>query len=452
MLHHSQILTFDWKLIQFLSEFVIFCGYRKFKFHISIRGFMKKSIFSAFFLFFTFFVFCQDEPQNSKLLKFKFHKGDKSRILSTVNEDVYLNGMLNHKSVILNRISSEVTDVLPDGSGTCSAIFMTSESATTGNGVFAENYTWGEEYKSIFTRDTTGKYKIDDIYFMPTVRDVPKFPEYPVKPGDSWQAEGHEAHDMRRTFNIQKPFKVPFVADYEYVGDITDENGKTLSKITIFYKLYFESPLQGSYNQNYGNLPHITKGYSNQTVFWDNECGTIDHYSEEFRIMIETFLGDQILFTGTAHAEVTEFERVNTKENREKISETLSNLGIENVDVKENEKGLTISIENIQFLPDSSELIPAEKEKLARIAEILKGFDNDLLITGHCANRGTLRNQQLISEQRAASVARYLSELKVRDPKCIFTQGKGASEPVASNATESGRARNRRVEITIMDE
>ena len=93
----------------------------------------------------------------------------------------------------------------------------------------------------------------------------------------------------------------------------------------------------------------------------------------------------------------------------------------------------------------------AEKEKLKKIAEILKTFDNDLLITGHCARRGTVKNQQIISEERAASVAGYLTELEVRDGNCIFTQGKGAKEPVASNDTEAGRARNRRVEITIMD-
>lgn len=409
---------------------------------------MKKKFALAVFSAMFFCAFSQD----SKLFKFKFNKDDKSRIISTVNEDVYLNGLLNHRSVILNRISSEVTDISEDGSGTCSAVFMTSESVTAGNNIFGGNYTWGEEYKSVFKRNTNGKYTIDDIYFMPTVRDVPVFPEYKIKPGDTWQAEGHEAHDLRRTFNIQKPFKVPFVAEYEYVGDTTDESGKTLSEINIFYKLYFESPNVSAYNQNYGNLPHITKGYSNQTVFWDNERGTIDHYSEEFRIMIETYLGDQILFTGTAHAEVTEFKRAATQENLEKITETLNNLGLKNVDVKQGEKGLTISIENIQFLPDSAELIPQEKEKLSRIAEILKGFDNDILVTGHCANRGTVRNQQIISEERAASVAHYLSELKVRAPKCIFTQGKGASEPVASNSTEAGRARNRRVEITLMDE
>ena len=82
----------------------------------------------------------------------------------------------------------------------------------------------------------------------------------------------------------------------------------------------------------------------------------------------------------------------------------------------------------------------------------MKNFSNDLLITGHCALRGTKENQQRISEERALSVAQYLQELKVREPNCIFTQGRGAEVPVDSNSTEKGRARNRRVEITLMDE
>ena len=93
----------------------------------------------------------------------------------------------------------------------------------------------------------------------------------------------------------------------------------------------------------------------------------------------------------------------------------------------------------------------SEKIKLKKIAQILKQFDNDLLITGHCADRGSKKNQMKISEDRAVSVAEFLSELDVRNPNCIFTLGKGASEPVDSNLTESGRKRNRRVEITLMD-
>ena len=96
-------------------------------------------------------------------------------------------------------------------------------------------------------------------------------------------------------------------------------------------------------------------------------------------------------------------------------------------------------------------LLPSEKKKIEKLGEILKEFSNDLLITGHCAQRGTVQSQQELSEDRAEAVAAYLVELGIRDQYHVFTQGKGATEPVASNATEAGRIKNRRVEITIMD-
>ena len=65
--------------------------------------------------------------------------------------------------------------------------------------------------------------------------------------------------------------------------------------------------------------------------------------------------------------------------------------------------------------------------------------------------RGDERSRQELSEKRAESVAQYLIQLGVKDNYHIFTQGKGAKEPVASNNTESGRSKNRRVEITILD-
>ena len=64
---------------------------------------MKKTVLCAVLCCIAFSVFSQTENQNPTLLEFKFHKNDKSRIISTVDENVYLNGMLNHKSVILNR-------------------------------------------------------------------------------------------------------------------------------------------------------------------------------------------------------------------------------------------------------------------------------------------------------------------------------------------------------------
>ena len=112
---------------------------------------------------------------------------------------------------------------------------------------------------------------------------------------------------------------------------------------------------------------------------------------------------------------------------------------------------LLYQLENIQFEPDSNVLRASEKIKLEKIAQLLQNYSNDLLITGHCAERGTENARQILSEERAQSVASYLIELGLRDEYHIFTQGKGSTEPVASNETEEGRSRNRRVEIIIMD-
>ena len=127
-------------------------------------------------------------------------------------------------------------------------------------------------------------------------------------------------------------------------------------------------------------------------------------------------------------------------------------MGIENVTVKQSDKGLTLSIENIKFKADSAVLEESEKEKLSQIARILEAYPtNDILVSGHTALAGTAKVRQKLSEQRAEAVANYLIQLGVKDRYHVFTQGFGASKPIASNNTESGKAKNRRVEITILD-
>ena len=121
--------------------------------------------------------------------------------------------------------------------------------------------------------------------------------------------------------------------------------------------------------------------------------------------------------------------------------------------VAETEKGVTITLENIQFLPDSAVLIESERKKLQLIADILREDypDRDLLITGHTALAGTPEGRQVLSEQRAAAVAGFFLSRGVREEEEMITQGMGAREPIADNSTERGMRRNRRVEITILE-
>ena len=69
-----------------------------------------------------------------------------------------------------------------------------------------------------------------------------------------------------------------------------------------------------------------------------------------------------------------------------------------------------------------------------------------LAVTGHTDSTGSDKYNQALSERRAQSVTSHLVENGMR-LKRIETIGMGESQPIASNATESGRSQNRRVEL-----
>ena len=428
-----------------------------------MKRILKAEIFTNFhrlisFLAVTFIfvsgLFAQTDSE-AKILRFKYKKEDNYRVLSTVNETVKVNGRFHHRAEIVNRVSARITEVDKNFRGLNEATFTTMENSVGAhsNGTL----TYGEEYESKYWRDTRGVYEIGNEYFMPVVRDVPVFPEKALKPGDTWTANGHEAHDLRRSFANNEPFKVPFTATYTYLRDEEGVSSDSKHEKKIFqilqvkYTLSFESPIPENVYNLTDDFPVTTMGFSNQTIWWDNEKGQIDHYTEDFRIIMETYLGNQFDFTGKAHAEVTDFERTATEENLAVVLEKVKDLELEDVSVTKSEKGLTISVENIQFKPNSAELMDSEKIKLNKIAKIIEDFPNDLLISGHTALSGTAESCQILSEERADSVAQYLIKTGVRDKYHVYTQGFGARVPIASNATPEGMAKNRRVEITILD-
>ncbi|MEE0998967.1 MAG: OmpA family protein [Treponemataceae bacterium] len=413
---------------------------------------MKK--FYRFFWFCIFLGFFSSSLFAEKFV-YKYEVGEKYKVLSTVKEDVLVNGIFNHYAEIVNRISYEVSDVKTDDfggkKGFLEATFMTTEQAydSTKNVISGNSsFEWGEEYKSEFWRDSLGIYEIAPIYFMPVVRNVPVFPNRDLEIGDTWEAEGQEAYDIRQTFNVSEPLIVPFTASYTY-EDTKKIDGRLLHVINVEYSIFYDIPVPKGAPSTY---PVSSMGYSNQTIFWDNELGTIDSYEDEFRIILEMQNGDRFEFRGTSRAEYTERLSVVNDETLEKLQEQLKNLDISDTTVTKDDIGITLSIENIQFMPDSAYLMESEKRKLEKIAELLKAFpDNDLLVSGHTALSGTMESCQELSEKRAVAVSEYLQKLGVKDAYHIFTRGFGASKPIGDNSTESGMAKNRRVEITIIN-
>jgi outer membrane protein OmpA-like peptidoglycan-associated protein len=136
----------------------------------------------------------------------------------------------------------------------------------------------------------------------------------------------------------------------------------------------------------------------------------------------------------------------------ESIQDDINKLGIEDTSVRVVEEGITIAIENIQFAADSANLLASEKAKIDKIAEILMKYpDRDILVGGHTALAGTAGGQIRLSQERAAAVADYLIGKEVRSPDRVVVRGYGAEKPLGDNRTQEGMGRNRRVEITILE-
>lgn len=105
---------------------------------------------------------------------------------------------------------------------------------------------------------------------------------------------------------------------------------------------------------------------------------------------------------------------------------------------------------NVTFDFDSASLRGEFYEVLDSVALVLEEFDRTVLvIDGHTDSTGSRSYNMELSQRRASSVGRYLQSQGV-NPVRIATYGYGPDHPVASNESESGRAANRRVELTLM--
>lgn len=104
----------------------------------------------------------------------------------------------------------------------------------------------------------------------------------------------------------------------------------------------------------------------------------------------------------------------------------------------------------ITFAFDRYDVQPQFRPTLDKIAEVLGDYPQTMIdIYGHTDSVGGDPYNQTLSENRARSVSAYLATRGVQ-PVRMATLGYGETQPIADNATDSGRAANRRVELRIV--
>lgn len=107
-----------------------------------------------------------------------------------------------------------------------------------------------------------------------------------------------------------------------------------------------------------------------------------------------------------------------------------------------------IALYGILFEFDSARLLPESRAAVAEIAKLLRqSSDLKLHVVGHSDDKGTLAYNLDLSKRRAEKVVQELTSSHGISASRVAAHGIGPLAPVASNETESGRAKNRRVEL-----
>ncbi len=122
------------------------------------------------------------------------------------------------------------------------------------------------------------------------------------------------------------------------------------------------------------------------------------------------------------------------------------------LNAKQTDRGTLVTFGDVLFATNKSDLKSSGLVNITKLAQFLReNPDRKVIVEGYTDSTGSDSYNQSLSERRAASVQRALAQQGVEISR-IVTQGYGKEYPVADNGSASGRAMNRRVEVTISND
>lgn len=133
----------------------------------------------------------------------------------------------------------------------------------------------------------------------------------------------------------------------------------------------------------------------------------------------------------------------------QKIEEEIPGAKVERID-----DGILVTFDEnsgVHFATNLYNITPSSEVLLTKLANILKEYpDTNVLVVGHTDSSGPADYNMTLSEKRAYAVTNYFVQSKGLSSTRFTTTWFGEDEPIATNSTVEGRAKNRRVNIAIV--
>jgi len=370
-------------------------------------------------------------------LKWDLEKDKRVEMVKTARIKYYINA--NLKKIYEERNIIDLTCVgTSDKYGRVHGVFTIHEK-DYGESMFKQR----NKYIVDFLIQKNGKFVVKKKDYMPNLRHIPSFPERDVKMGSSWKGQGDLVID---TFS--RPFKISFPVEYSLVKMQKDRD---LDIAIINYSYFINMNLAGQKLPS--DFPIKISGKNNGIIYWDVTNNRPKDIQDFYKIAFVFYKrGMRRPSSVEFHMNIktrNAFYDNYTPDEKKKARDELQKEVPKGMDVDVDKRGLVVRMGDLLFDFDSYRIRKDTKDKLSKIAEILKKKypNREIIVEGHTDNVGKKSYNDNLSEKRAKSVSSYLQS-KLGHDKFSY-RGYGSDKPLSDNSSKEGRQKNRRVEIII---
>jgi outer membrane protein OmpA-like peptidoglycan-associated protein len=295
----------------------------------------------------------------------------------------------------------------------------------------------------------------DVPYGFPSLRGFPVFPAQAIAPGATWTDVAERTVDP---LNLGHSVVMPIYVAYSYRG-VETYKGIVVHRIKAQYS---------TQNNAFSNTQESVNIDFKQ-VRDNHDVDILIRVDNGLPLLIRDILDETYTLKDNSTLRFAGFTLTFTEKlipmdrnivvadiigSRQKPSTPLqgpaAGLGVD-IEVVETPAGVKLTIKDIRFIPDSDAFFPEEKDRLDAIAvALMRTPDRIFMVEGHTADTGQPTLEMDLSTRRATRMIEELVKRGIPADRFLY-KGWGGTKPVGDNGTESGRARNRRVEITILE-